>query len=261
MRILTYTLFLYLSLHAGAQKLPGGFSTSAIHSAFTDPEGNFILIKKDGGIEKFDKDGKMLYSNKLAEVPTLFDINRGSNMLAFNYKRREYIRLNSFLEQTEKKPVDSAWAIDPVLVCATGNYDLWLLDAYDQTLKKIDTRSNAVSFEFPIHIENWVEEEREFIYICEYQHFIFLQEARTGIHIFNSIGKHLQTIPMPAPLPFRFMGEDLYFKQHSNLIFVNLFDLRQASQKIESGAKQVLLTDQRRYDIFDDRVEIVDFKP
>jgi hypothetical protein len=91
----------------------------------------------------------------------------------------------------------------------------------------------------------------------KYQNFIFLLNNKTGIEIYNSMGKHLKTIDVQGVHAFNFLGEELYYYLNGRLYFIDLFTLEAREQMITGDtSKSVLLTDQFLVKVFPSKIEL-----
>ena len=90
----------------------------------------------------------------------------------------------------------------------------------------------------------------------EYQNYLFLLEKNKGIFIFNSLGHQIKGIVESGIVNLNFLGEELYYKKGDKLIFYDLLDGTTREMPIDSASKFVLLSDVRKFLIYEDRIEI-----
>lgn len=257
MRIQLFLLSVFISILSYGQEKTEISSESTIVHATIDRAGDLYVIKENGNIEKYNGYGGLLNTFHHTLPPTLFDTGNGVRLLAYYRKSQEYLTLNPSLILVSQDTIDPSFAITPWLVCTSGDYNLWVLDAADWSLKKIDTRHNIVLTEALIDTVSLLQEKPAFTYMREYQQFLFLLEKHTGIHVFNGLGKHLRTIPAKHIESFNFLGEELYFVQESNIIFIDLFTLDTRKADLSGPApSNVIVTDERIFKIFTGRIVI-----
>jgi hypothetical protein len=256
-----YCVYALLSslITAGQEKISHTVSTTENSFATIDRAGDLYLVKTSGDIEKYNQEGQLLNTFKNTTSPTLFDTGNGVRLLAYDRKNQEYSILNPSLNKVESAKLDSSFAISPWLVCSSGDYNLWILDKADWSLKKVDPKEEMVLVD--VLIDTVHRTAPAFVFMREYQHFLFLLDANDGILIFNSVGKFIRSIPAKNLTYFNFLGEDLYFMEGDKLIFIDLFTLEKTQKLLTNPAPCVLVTDEKMYQIHFTRVEISEFKP
>lgn len=235
-------------------------SDTIIHASVDRP-GDVYLVTKEGQIQKFDKDGKLIILYKHKGLPTLFDPRDGSRLFAYYRDNQHYEYYNPSFEVTASFRIDPAFAIQPWLICPSGDHKLWVLDGIDHSLKKINAKQTEVEMEVVID-SGIIQNASAFTTIREYQGFVFLLNPHKGIYIFNSLGKHIKTIEEHGIHQFNFLGEELYYlKGETQLKFFNLFTAETREIPLEKKSRIALLTDERLFLISYKSVEIFEFKP
>ena len=256
-------IFLVIALvqTAGAQQKLNTLTLTdtIIHSAVDRP-GDFYVVTKAGQIQKFDRDGKLLILYKATQAPTIFDPRDGARLFAYYRDYQHYEFLNPSFKITGSFKIDSSFAIQPWLMCPSGDHKFWLLDKADHTLKKINVRESEVELEAVVDSE-LIGNSGSFKTMREYQGFVFLLNPARGIFIFNSLGKHVRTIEGPGIRNFNFLGEDLYYLTDDKLEFFNLFTADKRQLPLHAGTTDVLLTDERMILITPLRIDIFAFRP
>lgn len=261
MKMVFLGLLLWTFVPSMAQNKLKTISVSdTILCAAIDRPGDFYAVTKTGQIQKFDKNGKLIILYKYDEVPTIFDPRDGSRLFAYYRENQHYEFRNPSFELTASLGIDSAFAIQPWLICPSGEYKLWVLDNADNSLKKINVRASEVEVEVfvdPAIIEN----ARSFKTMREYQNFVFLLNPEKGIFIFNSLGKHIKTIDVPGIQHFNFLGEELYFLVKDKLKFFNLFTAEIHEMTIDPKYENALLSDERLILFMPQSIDIFQFRP
>jgi hypothetical protein len=228
--------------------------------AAVDRPGDLYLITKDGQIQKFDKDGKLIIVYKHNTVPTLFEPRDGSRLFAYYREHQEYDYFNPSFDITGSFRIDPAFAIQPWLISTAGENKLWILDAADQSLKKINRKESEVELEVVID-SSVIQNAKAFTSIREYQGFVFLLDPHKGIYIFNNLGKHIKTIEVPGLHNFNFLGEELYYIKNHQVQFLDLFTGEGRSIAEEKACNSILLTDERQFLIGFKTIDITAYKP
>ncbi|WP_276370282.1 hypothetical protein [Chryseolinea sp. H1M3-3] len=261
MRYLIIFVFLFSTYTVVAQKkITTRNISDEIEFASVDRVGELYLITKKGQIQKFDVNGKLLSVYKNEPVPTLFEPRDGSRLFAFFRTSRKFEYWNPSFEATNSFLLDSAFIIDPWLACSSGDHNLWILDAADQTIKKYNPRKSILETDvkFP---ETISPDFSNIIFIREYQGFIFFLDREKGIHIFNGMGKVIKSIAVQRLSYFNFVGEELYYPVDGQLRFLNLFTGEERTMKLPGEFTMALLTDERLFLIQTNSVDFFEFKP
>jgi hypothetical protein len=229
--------------------------------ATIDRPGDLYIITEDGQIQKFDKDGKLLVLYKHKTVPTIFDPRDGARLFAYYREDQEYNYFNPSFDITDSFRIDSAFAIEPWLIAPASDHKLWVLDAADHSLKKINPRESEVEVEVIID-SSIIEQASSFTMLREYQSFVFLLHPQKGIFIFNNLGKHIKTIEGKGIHHFSFLGEELYFLKNGDIHFFDLFTAENRYMlQSERRSDFALFSDERLILIRHKTIDIFEFKP
>jgi hypothetical protein len=197
---------------------------------------------------------------KAEKVPTLFDPRDGARLFVYYRDDQHYEFLNPSFESIASYKVDAAFAIQPWLICPSGEYKLWILDKMDNSLKKIDVRASEVEVEVVVDYA-LIQNVEAFKTMREYQNFVFLLDPSRGIYIFNSLGRHLRTIAAPGIPSFNFLGEELYYLKAGKLELFNLFSAETRQLEIDPRYADALLTDERMMLFTSGKIDIYPFRP
>ena len=178
-------LFLLLPIHVFAQQnLIATIEISNVQSAYVDRPGDLYVLLKDNTLKKFDTLG-VLVNEQALDSPTTFDPRDGSRLFIYS----QHLQRFSFFSQETKQEflVEQHYAIDPILACASGDNQVWIVDRSDWSLKRINPSQQKVIAEALIDQKQF-SKAPEFTFIREYQNFLFMLEKNSGILIFNSLG-------------------------------------------------------------------------
>ena len=259
MRCILYILILSVPSYA-QKKITTVEVRDEIMHATVDRVGELYIETKSGQIQKFDITGKLLSVYKNRPTPTLFEPRDGSRLFAYFKDDRRIDYMNPSFEATTTYKIDSAFVIEPWLVCSSGDHNIWILDAADRTLRKIEPRTSSLLVD--VKLPGIVSADfTSIVALREYQGFVFLLDKQKGIHIFNGMGKLIKTISAPQLEYFNFLGEELYYPVAGKLTFLNLFSTE--TREISPGGpfKFALLTDERRFIIHENTIDFFEFKP
>lgn len=262
MRLLPAIIFSLLTFTASGQSKPirSVEVSDTIRFAAVDRPGELYIQTRGGQIQKFDADGKLLNLYRSTKIPTLFDPRDGARLFAYFRELHQYWYLNPSFEVTDAYVLDSAFAIDPWLVCSSGDHNLWILDAADWSLQKIDPKKGITLADETFKTAP-DKDPADFTFMREYQGFLFLLDSSEGILIFNSVGKLIRTIAIKDLAAFNFLGEELYYQDGPVLRFFDLFSAETREVPLPSPAAFTLLTDERLYRIGFRRIDIFRWSP
>jgi hypothetical protein len=228
--------------------------------ATVDRPGDLYLITDDGQFQKFDKDGKLVIVYKNKTLPTVFDPRDGARLFAYYRQSQEYMYYNPSFDVTGAFRIDPAFAIQPWLLCPSGDHKLWVLDGVDHSLKKINPKDSEVELEVVVDA-TIIQNAHAFTVLREYQGFVFLLNPHKGIFIFNNLGKHIKTIEAAGIHQFNFLGEELYYVHNKQLHFLDLFSAEERTLPPVQQGRMYLLTDERQFVAGYKTVDIFEFKP
>ena len=233
--------------------------SDTIITVAVDRPGDLYIITKEGQLQHFDKDGKLLSLYKKGQAPTLFDPRDGSRLFTYFRQAQQYAYLNPSFEITQLVQIDSAFSIDPWLVCASGDYNIWILDAADWSLKKVDIKKGIVLAE-TVMPATFSKLKSDYITFREYQGFLFITDQTKGVHVFNGMGKYLRTVPVQRPFYFNFLGEEMYYQSGASLTFFDLFSTGTRQVKLPAASAFTLLTDERLFLISHRQIDVYEIK-
>lgn len=244
--------FLSLSTPTISQQKITSIEISNVESAYVDRPGDLYVLLKDKTLKKFDTLG-VLVSEQVLDSPTTFDPRDGARLFTYSQHSQRF----SFFSQEIKQafPVEQHYAIDPILACASGDNQVWILDRSDWSLKRINPSQSKVIAEAAIDQKQFTKAP-EFTFIREYQNFLFTIEKNSGILIFNSLGKQIKKLSASKIDYLNFLGEELYYKVNDKLLFYDLFDSTTREVPTDPACKFMLLTDIRKYVVYQNRIDI-----
>lgn len=209
-------------------------------------------------LSRYDKNGKLLGTLSIQQIPTSFDTGNGVRLLMFERSNQTYTILSPSLQQTDQSQIEKAVAIEPWLICSSGDYQLLVLDAADWSIKKVDPRDWQVMNEFKIDSE--LTANSPFTYLREYQNFIFLLDKKNTLTIFNGIGIKLKTYSI-GNQHFNFLGQELYYIKDKKIHFVDLFTSETREMELPGQFENMLITDERMIGINPDQLTFFEYNP
>ncbi|NOT77079.1 MAG: hypothetical protein HOP08_19315 [Cyclobacteriaceae bacterium] len=227
--------------------------------AGVDRPGDLFLVLQTGEVLKYDKQGKKIGSHSFKGPPTLLDPLDGVQSFYYMVDGNHYGNISSDLMEVTKFPLDPAFAINPWLV-APSLHELWILDSADFSIKKTKMKSSSISLEaILIHLPT--KKVKDYVYMREYQNYLFLLDKNSGIHLYNALGKFVKTFGEKDLTYFNFLGEEIYFMKDKQLIFLDLFNDERRFVPLPMACKFALINEDKLYAVESNRVTILDFKP
>ena len=234
-------------------------TSSEIVWAGVDRPGDLFLVLKTGEVQKFNKSGKKIGSHGFKGSPTLFEPMDGVQSFFYFREEKLFGNLSSDFESVTQHPLDPAFAIAPWLVCPTL-HELWILDSIDFTIKKTKMNSATISLEGALkHLPN--KKITDYLYMREYQNYLFLLDKNEGIHMFNSLGNYVKTMGEKDISSVGFLGEEIYYTKSNVLILIDLYTNEKRSLPLSVACRSALVTDDTLYAVASNSVTILDFKP
>lgn len=244
--VLVCSLFVTLSLSAQFKKIKEIEFIDPVVSLAVDRPGEVYVTTEKDHLQRYDVNGKLLSLYKDHPFPTLFDPRDGSRLFAYYRDTQQFAYLNSSFEDVNRLSLDSAFAIEPWLICASGDYNIWVLDAADFSIKKINTRDGHLLVELLLP-DNFSKEKLNYIGLREYQGFLFISDKSGQVHILSSMGKYLRSLSITNPTSINFLGEELYYVNEDTLHFFDLFTTETRIQRLPEPATYAILTDERLF--------------
>ena len=146
--LLAFLLF-YTSVFA-QKKITTRNVSESVRYATVDRPGDLYIVTVNGQIQRFDKDGNVASVYKNNPAPTLFDPRDGSRLFAYFRSDQHFEFLDPSFSVTRSGKLDPAVAVDPWLMCMSGDYNFWVFDAADKSLKKINASNGTVTVDAKI---------------------------------------------------------------------------------------------------------------
>jgi hypothetical protein len=249
-------LLLLTSTHAFAQPvLVTTIKISDVQSAYIDRPGDLYILQKKNMIKKFDIQGNLISELNFEKKLTAFDPRDGARLFScFNST------CSFFSDETKQELIiEKEFAIEPSLICSSGDHNVWVLDKADFSLKKISPSESKVLTEVILDLELF-KKKPEILFMREYQNFLFILDKNVGIVMFNGIGKKVRVISEPNLTYFNFLGREIYFKKDNKLVFYDLFDTATREEPIDPTCKYALISDVRTFLIYENKIDIFEIR-
>jgi hypothetical protein len=246
-------LLLLTPFHAFPQQaLVATIEISDVQSVYVDRPGDLYVLQKKNIIKKFDIDGKLVDEFKFQDKLSTFDPRDGARLFACFDEKCSFFSA----ETKQEFIIEKEFAIEPAIICSSGDHNVWVLDKADFSLKKISPSQSRVMIDVILDTA-LLKKGPEIIVMREYQNFLFILDKNLGIFVMNAIGKQIRKISEPNLTYFNFLGKEIYFKKAGKLIFYDLFDTTSREESIDPSCKFALITDVRKYLIYEAKIEIL----
>ena len=193
----------------------------------TDNQSNIYVVKVDE-LSKYDKTGKLLYkySNKNLGKITSVDASNMLRILLFYKDFSEVVFLDNTLSQNgEPIKINLLDIYQAPLACSSYDNGMWVYDSqtfsilrYDKTLQDIrKTMLNGLS-----------TDTIQPVSILEYNNYVYLNNPKSGILIFDIYGTYFKTIPIKNSIQFQPIGDLVYYLVDKK---VKAYNIKTAEEK------------------------------
>lgn len=227
-----------------------------VKNAYIDRLGDYYLQTGDNQFVKYDENGIKQGAYAPPEKPSLFDPWNGMKSFFYYKDQKTYATIDRFMHFFDSTKLDPAFSINPILVCPGAQNKIWILDAADWSIKRVNILVPEVEIDVPIHVGT----TPDITTIREYENLLFLHDPRKGIYVYNILGIPVDSIAGAIP-SFSFLGEELYYLQNGHLNFYDLFDGKQRTQDLPEPADFALLTDDRLMIIHGEQMDVFKISP
>lgn len=246
---------LFVSATAIAQST-STIQTLPIAHIAVDRPGDFYVIDTQKKIIKYNPKGEVLAEAVLDKIPTLFDPWSGVRLFTYYADSREIQYLDPTLSLKSILLIDSAFAIEPFLACPSGEYNYWLLDKSDFSLKKILPRESKVQTE--VLVGDFLSSPENVLQFREYLNYVFILDKEKGILVFNQLGIKVNQLPA-STTDFGFYGEELYYVESNKLVFYDLYNAETKTIQLSDAPSFLLLLQDKKIAVHGQKIEITDF--
>jgi hypothetical protein len=254
-------LYIFLLITISVTKTYSQKTIASVHVpewkwAGLHPSGEFYILH-NFTLTQYNANGATLNQLTLNKnTLSDFDAWHLTQFMLYEPAERKVHFYNPQLEYKQFFYIDSVFAIDPVHV--TGAFDqksIWILDAADNSLKKVNTRIGEVTIDVPMP----GLKANEIQTIREYQQFLFLISTQQVV-ILNGVGKKIKTIPLLANQQIEFFGEELVLYSGNELLLIDLFSNEKRKIILPAAFSKILLAEDRLIGFRGDHCTIYEYK-
>ncbi len=236
---------------------------AGLDKASQDTYGHLYISDVKGNINKYDSTGKFLlnYSpQKLGNV-TLLEASNTIRIFVFYRDFQEYTMLERFLGPMPNSALDEEQVGFARQATLGSDYNLWIIDETDFTLKKYDRQFNKVLFKTPLEL---LLDPRDYDinFLREYQNNLYVNDKNSGLLVFDTFGSYKKRIGFKGLDFFSFHEDELYYMQNDTLFFFDLYLFTTREIPLPAGKKykRVFWHNRKMYGIRQDGIDIYESK-
>lgn len=229
-------------------------------TALSKDRNGYIYIADDAGdIIQYDFNGNKIntYSPDKPGVVTLIEAWPALRILVFYQDFQEYLLLDRFLNASPYYQVDrNDVGFSTILTLAEDN-NLWLIDNESLNLIKFDNTTNQVLIS--TSLSNYIlADNNDLNFIKAYQQQVFVNDATSGILIFDNFGNYIKKLPVRGLHSFNFHKDELYYMTDGAINFINLYSLKERSIPVgpDGHYNSVLLVNEKAFLIGKENVDV-----
>jgi len=263
--IFIFLFFFVISL--GYSQVIKPLSTSKIPGQIgcvsSDAYGFIYLTDQAGNIYKLDSVGKQFV---MASPPrrgqiTSIEASRNVNIFVFYSEYQVYYYYDRFLMQSQPLTFSNTTVGFARIATPSLDQNVWLVDDQDFSLKKYNTTYLTVDINTPLDLI--IDPEvYDMNLMREYQNLLFINDANSGVLIFDNMGNYKTRIPVQDLKYISFSGEDLVYIKDGSLHLINIYTYkeRKYTNDLFIGATAAVLTNKRLHIINKDTLFIYLFQ-
>jgi hypothetical protein len=228
-----------------------------------DTYGHLYISDIKGNINKYDSTGKFLlnYSPQKLGTVTLLEAANTIRIFVFYRDFQEYVMLERFLGPNPNSSLNEAEIGFARQATLGSDYNLWIIDETDFTLKKYDRQFNKVLFKTPLEL---LLDPREYDinFLREYQNNLYVNDKNSGLLVFDVFGSYKKKIPFKGLDYFAFLDDELYYMKNDTLFFFHLYLFTSREIALPPGKKykRVFWHHSKLYGIKPDGIDIYESK-
>ncbi len=195
----------------------------AIRIIKSDPQKNIYLNDVQGNVLKLDSTGNLIASFAPQQYGQITTMEPWPALRLFLYyeNTQSYTFLDRYLsgEQFNRFPPSIGFAS---MAAASSDNQIWIIDDRAFSLLKYDFSFNQISLNSSF---NQLPEKLDLdpYQMKEYQNRLYVGDHNYGVLVFDNIGNYIKSIPLPAPVIFNFMGDELYYLLEGAIHYIDLY--------------------------------------
>ena len=232
---------------------------SGLDKVSQDSYGNLYISDLKGNINKYDSLGNYLINYSPQKLGTVSLLEAWNTIRIFVFYRdfQEYTILERFLGPMPGNPLNQEQIGFARQATLASDFNLWVIDETDFTLKKYDRQFNKVVNKTSLDLLLDVR-EYDISFLREYQNNLYVNDRNTGVLVFDAFGSYKKKIPFKGIDFFSFHENDLFYLQNDTIRFFDLYLFTEKTMTLPAGMKykRVLIHDRKLYAIRPDGFDI-----
>lgn len=226
-----------------------------------DRQGQLYFASKEGALDKFDQNGKLLFhfSPQKQGSPSIIDAWQGLRTFVYYRDFQEYLFLDRFLNSSERYNIDfNELSNFSGLVTPAGDNNLWLINDQELGLLKIDINNREVLIENKLNFILKLD-DLEIQFIRSYQNLLFISDAKHGVFVFDNLGNFIENIAIGKVDFFSFQENHLIYIQNQKLILLDVYTKTKREVSLPNPSYQyVLMENNKVFLVYNHTVDIFD---
>jgi hypothetical protein len=216
----------------------------------SDSYGFIYLTDVAGNIYKLDSLGKqfvMVSPPRRGQI-TSVEAFRNVNIFVFYSEYQVYYYYDRFLKPSQPLVFSASNVGYARIATPSLDQNVWLVDDQDFTLKKYN--STYLTIDIKTQLDLIIDPEQyNMNFMREYQNLLFINDANSGILIFDNMGNYKTRLPVKDLTYFSFSGDDLVYMKDSSFYMVNMYTYKERKYTNDSfkGATTAVLINKRLY--------------
>lgn len=230
-----------------------------------DPYGFAYIGDEKGNFYKLDSLGKQMvnYSPPRRGAISSIEAYRNVNIFIFYRDFQVFYYIDRFLNASQSLSFNPDKVGYARLATPALDQSIWVVDDADFTLKKYNTTYQSVDISTPMDL---LIDPRSYDmnFMKEYQNLLFINDANSGVLIFDNMGNYKTKIPVVGLTYFSFYEESLvYSKGDGKIHMVHLYTYNDIVIEHADfvGVKEVFISNQKLYSLKNNALQIYSYTP
>ncbi len=184
----------------------------------TDFQGNLYLGFADGGLSKYNPDGKLLENFSLSNnsAITLIDVQNNLKPFLFYFDNQQITILDRFSSIPKDYLLSDFNTEIGMMACPSPDSDFWIIENNPQRLKKVNPLRKTTVLEVQVSIGNSVSKMQA------YQNILAIGSSNR-LYIFDQFGGLLHSLKFDELSNFQIINGILYAYAGSEIYEINPF--------------------------------------
>ncbi|MGB0404465.1 MAG: hypothetical protein ACPGEG_10235 [Salibacteraceae bacterium] len=228
----------------------------------SDNFGKLYLVKNDEAF-LYDKSGIFLSQNSIKQYGNItdLDVTNGLEISAFFEDQIQVLFLDNQLSLKGREiPLDEMDFPQISNVCSSHGNGIWLYDQVKMELTRLDKNNKHIGTSG--NLQQLLGYSPNPIYMREVNNWLYLNDPKRGILVFDMFGTYYKTIPILNIDEFQVKEKKVIYFSNPYLIKFDMTELEyDTSMKIEGNPKQVLVNKNQLNILYNNKLSIFGYTP